>query len=144
MVVFRRVAVLMISAGLTACQSTGGAGPQATANSGLAPPPSNYRQLIAQQIKSSRVYATRGIVEAEISNPGVGWGGLINGGDVITVCVRYKVPGGLIVSSTPVAEAFFFPNGKMESGRVDAPGWYMLACGRDRTFRPFPEIERKV
>jgi hypothetical protein len=143
MVAFRRGAVLIISMGLAACQSTGGAAPEAAANSGIAPPPSNYRQMIVQQIKSSRAYA-RGIVEPEISNPAVGWGGLINGGHVITVCVRYKVPGGLLVSSTPMAYAFFFPNGKLEGGLVNAPAWYMLACGGERTFRPFPEIEHKV
>ncbi len=138
-------AALLVALGLAACQSTGTPGPETAATAGIAPPPSNYRQLIIQEMKSSRWYA-RGIRDAEISNPGVGWGGLINGGRVTTVCIRYKTQGALMLGYGLAAKAFFFPNGRMsaESGDVNAPGWYMLSCGGDRTYTAFPEIENKV
>jgi hypothetical protein len=140
-----KIAALLVSTGLTACQSTGAPGPEVAAAPEIAPPLFTYRQLIAQEMKSSRWYA-RGIRDAEISSPAVAWGGLINGGRVATVCIRYKTQGALLLGYGQAAKVFFFPNGRMsaESGDVSAPGWYALSCSGDRTYTPFPEIEHKV
>jgi len=138
------VAALIISLGLAGCQSTAAPGPEGTAASGVEPAPSNYRQLIIQEMKSLPDFA-RGIREPEISNPGVGWGGLWNGSTTATVCIRYKTQGALLLGYSRVDRAFFFANGKVaNNGPVNAPVQYMVACGGERRYTPFPEIEHNV
>ena len=141
-----RAVALLASVGVAGCQTAADlrSAPAGSTASGLEALPSNYRQIIVQEIKSSSDYG-RGIREPEISNPDMGWGGLINGGRVPSVCVRYKTQGAAMFGYGNMARAFYFPNGRLaaENGNVTAPGWYIMACG-NRVFSPFPEIANNI
>lgn len=101
--------------------------------------PANYRQLVAR-----RLAANKGkVIKAEISRPGEGWMGLINGGNRPLVCARVTFQGSMI-QQTYVA-GFTFEKGQIADEFY--PGGYggllqgALTCDK-LSYGPFPEMAR--
>jgi hypothetical protein len=109
--------------------------------------PSNYRQLIASKM-AARVDLNR-LVKAEISVPGEGWMGLINGGNRPMVCVALTVEGPL--SRQTQKTGYTFKDGQIDAVfSIDAlnPGGVVAAAVTSAatcdkfTYVPFPELRR--
>lgn len=108
--------------------------------------PANYRQLIARRLGANKAK----VLKAEISRPGEGWMGLINGGNRPLACARVTVQGPLM-QQTYVA-GFTFEKGQIAD--VFYPGGYSpvggalggalqgaLTCDK-LSYGPFPELPR--
>jgi hypothetical protein len=109
--------------------------------------PLNYRQLIASKLVAS-VDLNR-LVRAEISLPGEGWMGLINGGNRPMACVTLTIDGPLIQQTQTAG--FTFKNGQIDDvfsigasnlgGAVGAAIVGATTCDKF-TYVPFPELRR--
>jgi hypothetical protein len=106
--------------------------------------PSNYRQLIASKLAASA--DLNRLVKAEISLPGEGWMGLINGGNRPMACVTLTIDGPLIQQTQTTG--YTFKNGQIDKAfSADAGGAALAAitsattCDKF-TYVPFPELRR--
>src|ERR1700694_5876936 len=88
---FANYAFFLASLLLAGCQTTGTVSNDASTQAVHLPP--NYQQMIAQQIRMSSEYQSIGIKDAQISNPILQFGDILNGGTVASICVRYRVRG---------------------------------------------------
>jgi hypothetical protein len=134
----KRIFILAAGLALAGCQSSS---LTETATAGTSPTtgiPTNYREIIAHEIRGTADYQ-RGIKNAQISNVESAWAGLINGGNVPTVCVKFG-PNGL---GGVTYHLYKFPNGRLaaENGRIDGAAFQLSYCG-SRTYSPFAEIEK--
>ena len=126
---------------LAGCQTTGNSTGVASANSPHPDLPANYRQQIAEFMRT-QLFAFRGIKGAEISEPYRGFAGLINGGDRDIVCVRFGGPGGAL-------RGYVFVDGKLPWDNGGSLGFegasgilsQRMACGANPNFKPFPEAD---
>jgi|RhiMetdeSRZDD1v2_1073273.scaffolds.fasta_scaffold428267_2 hypothetical protein len=137
---------LFMSLLVAGCNSTGVVGDVAEANSTLAAHlPQNYRRIIVQEIEASAAYRRIDIRDAQISNPITQWGDILSGGTLASVCVRYRTQGAL--GGTLLATDWFsFTKSKLNRPLHDINSRRSVAtisCNADRTYGPFPEIERK-
>jgi hypothetical protein len=120
---------------LAGCQTT--ADSVASSGGGSQHPdlPANYRQQIAEFMRTQLFAKIHGIRNAEISDPNRAFAGLINGGDRDFVCIRF---GGTV-------RAYVFVDGKLpwDNGGPVAPGIALLfkQCGEKPNFKPCPEAD---
>ena len=108
--------------------------------------PSNYRQLIASKLAAS--VDLKRLVKAEISLPGEGWMGLINGGNRPMACVTLTIEAPLMPQTQTTG--YTFKNGQIDDvfsidaypgGAVRAVIASALTCDKF-TYVPFPELRR--
>jgi len=97
-----------------------------------APPPANYRQLIAAYMSADNRYTVR---DAKITPPYDRWGGLLKGGTVTVVCVAVfrDNPLGIVVRDNWV---FGFEGGQIKPTT--------LGMDRCSDLAPFPELMKTI
>lgn len=96
--------------------------------------PSNYRQLIASKLGAS--VDLKRLIKAEISLPGEGWMGLINGGNRPMACVTLTIKAPLIPQTQTTG--YTFKNGQIDDVfSIDAyPGGAVRAVIASALFAP--------
>ena len=108
--------------------------------------PANYRQLVARRLATNKVK----VIKAEISRPGEGWMGLINGGNRPMVCARVTFQGPLIQQTYVAAFTFekgqiadqFYPGGyNPMGGALGAALQSALTCDKF-SYGSFPELAK--
>jgi hypothetical protein len=108
--------------------------------------PSNYRKLIASKLAAST--DLNRLVKAEISLPGEGWAGLIDGGNRPMACTNLTIDGSLIQQTQTTG--YTFKNGQidrvfsidaMTGGAGMAAVTGALTCDKF-TYVPFTELRR--
>ena len=143
------VAALVVA--LCGCATTDPAGsPRAAAAKAATAVPSNYRQLIARKIAAHTDLST--LRKAEISEPGEGWMGLINGGNRPIACVALTIQGPLIQQTNVLGYTFkngqiddvFYPNAVNPAiGAVATAIGGQMTCGK-LAYSPFPELTKRT
>jgi hypothetical protein len=136
-------AVLLTSLLLAGCNSTEPLRNDAAGGSEQAAHlPPDYRQIIAQEIKTSSEYQSVGVKDAQISNPKVVYGAaILQGGVVASVCIRYKIVSFWSSDGLPATNQFMFVKRTLiHSGLRISSNTALIGCGADRTYAPFPEV----
>ena len=139
----RRYIFLCFAMGLSlsGCVTTDAGAPGSAVASDLPP---NYRQMIAEKIKTLRHGSilepgTGSITNARISQPLTKFAGITGGGTVPTVCVAWDMnssQGGTYRGQF----IFAFSGGTFSrAGAIAGAAFQEILCGADRVFQPFPE-----
>jgi hypothetical protein len=109
-----------------------------TANNPHPDLPANYRQKVAEFMRTQFFARTFGIKNAEISDPNRTFSGLVVGGDRDVVCVRLGA----------TIRAYVFKDGVVywdSGGIISQMGRGVLnerwSCGANPNFKPFPEAD---
>ena len=142
------MAISTVVIGLSGCATTDPAtSAQAAPTTIFTAVPSNYRQLIASKLAAS--VDLKRLVKAEISLPGEGWMGLINGGNRPMTCVTLTIEGPLIRETQRTG--YTFKNGQIDDvfsidasnpgGAVGAAIASATTCDKF-TYVPFSELRR--
>lgn len=125
----------MLTLFLVGCQSSGIVASSGRAVSQHPDLPANYRQQVAEFMRTQLFAKIHGIKSAEISDPNRAFAGLIAGGDRDFVCVRL---GGAV-------RAYVFVDGKLpwDNGGATSPGFMLInnVCGENPNFKSFPEAD---